>query len=53
MVSGTRDNPPPELPWASNFSLCRKIQTTVYMKDPELSREGETTRVDEFSRLGR
>ena len=23
------------------------------MKDPELSREGETTRVDEFSQLGR
>ena len=50
MVSGSRDNPSPELPWARYFST-RYINRLYEVG--ETTREGETTRGGELSRLGR
>jgi len=54
MVSGTRDNPHPELPWPRQLLayFFAKLTNRLH-KDCEPVSGGETTRVVELSRLGR
>ena len=54
MVSASRDNPYPELPWSRYFSthLFKNYINRLH-EVGETTREGETTRGGELSRLGR
>ena len=51
---GTRDNPPHELPWASQlFTKMLKDSTHRFYNPSQVVSWDETTRVGELSRLGR
>ena len=54
MVSGTRDNPSPELPWPRYvlaYSFAKSTNRLHQGNEPVSG--GETTRVSELSHLGR